>query len=49
MKRFYIDYEDKSGDLSHVWVMANTAKEAEEKVKEEYWDISRIIQVTLGR
>lgn len=49
MKRFYIDYTDKSGDLSHIWVMANTAQEAKEKAYEDHWDIEEIIQVTLGR
>jgi hypothetical protein len=27
--KFYVDYEDKEGDLCHVWVNASSKQEAE--------------------
>ena len=43
--RWYIDYEDKSGDLCHIWVEAYDRQEAIELAKLKYWDISNIISV----
>jgi len=43
--KFNIDYIDKSGDLSHVWVEANNKEDAILKAENEYWDIKEIIQV----
>lgn len=43
--RWYIDYEDKSGDLCHIWVEAYDKQDAIEAAKHEYWDISNIISV----
>ncbi len=43
--KYYIDYTDKSGDLCHVWVYAQSESEAEYKVRSEYWDIREIIQI----
>jgi type II secretory pathway component PulF len=43
--KFNIDYIDKSGDLSHVWVEANNKEDAIMEAKSEYWDIKEIIQV----
>lgn len=43
--KYYIDYLDKSGDLSHVWVNANSESEAENEARSEYWDIDEILQV----
>ena len=45
MAKFHIDYTDKSGDLSHVWVEAGSPEEAEDIAREEYWDIEEIIQI----
>ena len=43
--RWYIDYEDKSGDLCHIWVEAYDKQDAIEAAKVEYWDIANIISV----
>ena len=43
--RWYIDYEDKSGDLCHIWVEAYDRQDAIERAKCEYWDIANIISV----
>ena len=43
--RWYIDYEDKSGDLCHIWVEAYDRQDAIEAAKHEYWDIVNIISV----
>lgn len=43
--RWYIDYEDKSGDLCHIWVKAYDKQDAIEAAKLEYWDIANIISV----
>lgn len=45
ISRWYIDYEDKSGDLCHIWVEAYDRQEAIESAKHEYWDIANIISV----
>lgn len=44
-KRFIIDYLDASDDLSHVWVMADNATQAEQIAKSEWWDIAEIISI----
>lgn len=46
MKKFIVKYTDKSGDLSSVWVSANSKEEAKRVAKMEYWDIADIIMVT---
>jgi len=43
--KFYVDYEDKGGDLCHVWVEADSSNEAESQVRDEYWDIERVISI----
>ena len=43
MKKYIIKYEDKSGDLSSVWVTAASKEEAKAKAKREYWDIVDIL------
>lgn len=43
MKKYIIKYEDKSGDLTSVWVTASSKEEAKEKVKREYWDVVSIL------
>ena len=45
MKKYYIDYMDKEGDLSHVWVNADSKQDAEAKAKREYWNIDEIISI----
>lgn len=45
--KYYVDYEDKHGDLSHVWVDADSSCEAESEVRREYWDCERIVSVHL--
>lgn len=47
MKKYYIDYMDKSGDLCHVWVNADSKQDAENQVRSEYWDIDHIISIHL--
>lgn len=43
--KFYVDYLDMNGDLSHVWTIADSKEEAISHVKHDYWDISEIINV----
>ena len=43
--RWYIDYEDRSGDLCHIWVKAYDKQDAIEAARLKYWDISNIISV----
>ena len=43
--RWYIDYEDRSGDLCHIWVEAYDRQDAIELARLKYWDISNIISV----
>lgn len=45
VSRWYIDYEDKSGDLCHIWIEAYDRQDAIERAKCEYWDIVNIISV----
>lgn len=45
MKKYYVDYMDKEGDLSHVWVNASSKRDAESQVRSEYWDVDEIISI----
>jgi hypothetical protein len=47
--KYYIDYIDKSGDLSHIWVSASSESEAISEAHHEYWDIEDIISVRPAR
>ena len=47
MKKYYIDYVDKSEDLCHVWEEAEDKQDAEAQVRSEYWDIDHIISIHL--
>lgn len=49
MKKFYIDYYDKSGDLCHIWVNASNKAEAESEARSEWWDIAEIVSIREGR
>ncbi|MCF0185154.1 MAG: hypothetical protein HUJ98_01535 [Bacteroidaceae bacterium] len=42
---YYIDYIDKSGDLTHIWVNATSKTDAISQAHHEYWDIDEIISV----
>lgn len=41
--KWEVCYKDKSGDITTVWVRAHDAEEAEDKVRDEYWDVVRIV------
>ena len=41
MKKFIVKYTDKSGDLSSVWVSADSKEEAKRVAKMEYWEHCR--------
>ena len=43
--KFYVDYLDKSGDLCHVWVIADSKSDAINVARQEYWDICDIVSV----
>lgn len=45
MNEYRVSYEDKEEDLTHVRVNANSAEEAKEQAKVEYWDIEKIVEV----
>lgn len=44
MKHWYITYEDKSGDISHVHTYARTKQDAIDDTFSEYWDCENIIE-----
>lgn len=46
MARWTIRYTDACGDLSSVWVEAETAEEAIDNAYREYWEIEDILMVT---
>lgn len=48
MAKYYVDYEDKSGDLTHVWVEADSKEDAIYEAKHEYWDIKKILSIKKG-
>lgn len=45
MKKYTVHYYDNSGDYCHVWVMARNKEHAIDQVRDEYWDIQKIIEV----
>ena len=44
-KKWKVSYLDKHDDLTNVWVYAENAKDAEDEVRLEYWDVEEIISV----
>ena len=46
MDKYIVKYTDKRGDLSSVWVYANSVEEAKQNAKNEYWDIVDIVMVS---
>ena len=43
--KFYIDYLDTQGDLSHYWTEASTKEEAEQHLYDEMWDVDAILTI----
>lgn len=43
MKKYKVTYIAKDDDCCNVWTTANSAKEAEQKILREYWDIKEIV------
>lgn len=43
--KFYIDYLDTNGELSHYYTDALTKKEAEEHLYEEMWDVDSVLTI----
>lgn len=48
LSTWYVDYEDKSGDLCHIWVEATSKEDARSAALDEYWDIKEITQIRKG-
>lgn len=46
MKKWKVYYRDKQDELQKCWVEANNKDEAKVKVKREYWDCERFVDVT---
>lgn len=46
MKKWIVCYEEKGGDIAKVWLYADSAEQAEQDARCEYWDIAEIIYVT---
>lgn len=46
MDKYIVKYTDKSGDLSSVWVYANSKEDAKAQARNEYWDIADIVMVS---
>lgn len=44
MKKWKVTYRDEEGDITNVWCEAPTKSDAIDYVKDEYWDIERIIE-----
>lgn len=44
--KWKVYYEDKHGNLQKCWTEAGSKKDAIEDVRSEYWDVSKIIDVT---
>lgn len=45
MDRYVVQYTDKSGGLSSLWVYASSKEEAEIQARKECWDIVDIFMV----
>lgn len=43
MKKYYVAYLDKDGDVDTVWTFAESEQEAIENIKDEYWDVERVV------
>ena len=43
MDKYIVKYTDKSGDLSTVWVAADSKDDAKNQVRSEYWDVQDIV------
>lgn len=39
MDKYIVKYTDKYGDLSTVWVTADSKDDAKKQVRIEYWDV----------
>lgn len=46
MKNYKISYVTLEGDLSHVTIQAYNLEDAKSQLRQEYWDVQEIIQVT---
>ena len=42
-KKYYVTYLDKDDDCTTVWTTASSKQEAIENVKDEHWDVQRVI------
>ena len=47
-KYYYVTYLGKDDDYTTVWTMASSKQEAIENVKDEYWDVQRVIDCYEG-
>ena len=45
MDKYIVKYTDKCGDLSTVWVTADSKDDAKKQVRREYWDVQDIVMV----
>ena len=45
MDKYIVKYTNKSGDLSTVWVEADSKDDAKNQVRSEYWDVQDIVMV----
>jgi type II secretory pathway component PulF len=48
MDKYIVKYTDKKGDLTSVWVHADSNEDAKRQVKQEYWDVVDIVMVYKG-
>lgn len=46
MTKWLIKYTDANGDLSSVWVEAESKQDAKHIAYREYWDIEDILMIT---
>jgi hypothetical protein len=48
MNKYTVTYEikDEEGETCNVWTYADNEEQAETIVRQEYWDIERIVSIT---
>ena len=49
MKTWIIQYETLWGDITSVWIEANTKEAAIDSVYDEYWDIYRVVSINISK
>ncbi len=43
MNKYYVEFLDTEGDVNNLWVYGNSVKDAEFKVRSQYWNFDKLI------